>query len=449
MKKQKKEIIGKLSIKNIGAITKVDLDITRFNIFIGPQSSGKSTISKILCFCMWVEKDCYLDKDRQQYHMKDGVFYDSLVEYHHLEGYFNTGASIKYEGEYLSITYTHSSHKTTIRASKSIETVYCYPKVCYIPSERNIVTAVDNFSSGSDALYYFKNDWDEARASVDTIALSNILERNIKYEYDQNKKKNFFYDGNKRMPLTNASSGVMSLTPLYVILYYMYTKIYDDFANKSLSKQSTKKYILELFSHLRVELLHSTRFSVSEWKESIELLKIAARSLELGEVRTSIKDDKEATAQMALDATIEIDRLFEYKYTQLFIEEPEQNLFPRAQRKFIYELFKLISISDKSHRAVITTHSPYVLYALNNCIMGGLVGEYMPEEEREELESYNSNAWINPKHISLWQIENGELISIENEQTGTLGSHYFNKVSDDTMSEYYEMLTYLRNDNEE
>lgn len=36
-----------LIIKNIGPINEVEFDLNKINIFMGPQSSGKSTIAKI------------------------------------------------------------------------------------------------------------------------------------------------------------------------------------------------------------------------------------------------------------------------------------------------------------------------------------------------------------------------------------------------------------------
>ena len=45
-----------LKINQIGAIKSVDIDLNKINVIIGPQSSGKSTICKIACYCSWVEK---------------------------------------------------------------------------------------------------------------------------------------------------------------------------------------------------------------------------------------------------------------------------------------------------------------------------------------------------------------------------------------------------------
>lgn len=48
-----------LKIQHVGPIKSVDIDLNKINIIIGPQSSGKSTISKIACFCSWVEKGVF------------------------------------------------------------------------------------------------------------------------------------------------------------------------------------------------------------------------------------------------------------------------------------------------------------------------------------------------------------------------------------------------------
>ena len=45
-----------LIIRNIGAIKEVDIELNKINVIMGPQSSGKSTINKIACYCSWVEK---------------------------------------------------------------------------------------------------------------------------------------------------------------------------------------------------------------------------------------------------------------------------------------------------------------------------------------------------------------------------------------------------------
>ena len=49
-------------IKNVGPINEVEFDLNKINVLIGPQSSGKSTVDKIACYCSWVEKRASQDQ---------------------------------------------------------------------------------------------------------------------------------------------------------------------------------------------------------------------------------------------------------------------------------------------------------------------------------------------------------------------------------------------------
>ena len=43
-------------INSLGPLRNVDLDLRQINLFMGPQSSGKSTLVKVICFFRWLEK---------------------------------------------------------------------------------------------------------------------------------------------------------------------------------------------------------------------------------------------------------------------------------------------------------------------------------------------------------------------------------------------------------
>jgi hypothetical protein len=138
-----------------------------------------------------------------------------------------------------------------------------------------------------------------------------------------------------------------------------------------------------------------------------------------------------------------LTNLFKTQNVQFILEEPEQNLFPSTQRDLVYHLLENCFNKD-DNQLTLTTHSPYILYALNNCMMGYLTKDNMPQDEQKELPSKNS--WINPELVSVWEIENGSIRPIKNSATGTVSKHYFNKIMNDVMEEYYDMLTYLKVD---
>ena len=89
-------------IKNIGPIKEVELDLNKINVFMGPQSSGKSTIAKIISYCLWIEKNICLFRNSLDIEIN---FKKKIEEFHHLERYFRDDSYIKYESDYVCITY--------------------------------------------------------------------------------------------------------------------------------------------------------------------------------------------------------------------------------------------------------------------------------------------------------------------------------------------------------
>ncbi len=432
----------KLTIKNIGAIKLVEFEVNRINVFMGPQSSGKSTISKILCHCQWVEKTCFLNDKQLENYQKQGVFYDSLIEYHKLDGYFHKNASIKYEGEAMTITYTHSSKKTTIKLNDKM--IFSYPKICYIPSERNFVAGVPNFSQyneGNNVLLYFAYDWSEAKEDIKKLDISNLLSREVSYENINDK--DYIFDNGSKLLLTNASSGVQSVLPLYQTIIYMLSNLYKKQRALSPSKEMARKDFANEMIMVANRIADGE--NISNFKKYSNILISMFKMLESYDVKAINKLSDLLPKELShniYEAVHVMYRLFNYHYTQLFIEEPEQNLFPDTQQEFVYWLLEIMQ-NDKKHAAIITTHSPYILFALNNCMMGGLVKDNIPKEEVSDFASHS--AWINPKLVSVFELDNGTLRRVQDED-GIIEDNYLNTAYKKNSEEYLELLNYYEDE---
>ncbi len=432
----------KLTIKNIGAIKLVEFEVNRINVFMGPQSSGKSTISKILCHCQWVEKTCFLNDKQLENYKKQGVFYDSLIEYHKLDGYFHKNASIKYEGEAMTITYTHSSKKTTIKLNDKM--IFSYPKICYVPSERNFVAGVPNFSKyneGNNVLLYFAYDWSEAKEDIKKLDISNLLSREVSYENINDR--DYIFDNGSKLLLTNASSGVQSVLPLYQTIIYMLSNLYKKQRALSPSKEMARKDFANEMIMVANRIADGE--NISNFKKYSNILISMFKMLESYDVKAINKLSDLLPKELShniYEAVHVMYRLFNYHYTQLFIEEPEQNLFPDTQQEFVYWLLEIMQ-NDKKHAAIITTHSPYILFALNNCMMGGLVRDNIPEEEVSDFASHS--AWINPKLVSVFELDNGTLRRVQDED-GIIEDNYLNTAYKKNSEEYLELLNYYEDE---
>jgi len=430
----------KLTIKNIGSVKNIEFEINRINVFMGPQSSGKSTISKILCHCQWVEKSCFMNEKELERYQKDGAFHDSLVEYHKLEGYFNKNASIRYEGDYLTITYTHNSRKTVIKVKSKAE--YAYPKICYIPSERNFVAGVSNFSKyneGNNVILYFGYDWADAKAKISKLDISGLLGRKMVYENINDR--DYVFDDGAKLALVNASSGVQSVLPLCQTVIYMLTSLYGQSRVLSSVKENAKQNVAN-FLNVALRSVDDLKGNADKHKEEIEKVITVFKSLQANGVKSAnnlSKMSKDMLRQNLQDSLIAVDGIFDYRYTQLFIEEPEQNLFPDTQQEFVYWLLANMRNEGRQHSAVVTTHSPYILFALNNCMMGGLVNGKVPEGEAQTFPS--RRAWIDPREISVFEIVRDGLERIQDED-GIVEDNYLNKAYKKNSQEYLSLLNY-------
>ena len=131
--------------------------------------------------------------------------------------------------------------------------------------------------------------------------------------------------------------------------------------------------------------------------------------------------------------------LFKTTNSQFIIEEPEQNLFPEAQRDLVY-YFLQKCLNREENRLTLTTHSPYVLYALNNCMMAGLVRDKMEANELSKLKCNQSK--INPIDISIYEIREGVVRGTIQGKDGLISDNYFDQKMKDLMDDFYLMLNY-------
>lgn len=412
--------MNRLIIRNVGPIRSVDLRLNKVNMFIGPQGSGKSTIAKIVSFCCWLEKV----NEATDRAAVDGLI-KRLGTFHHMEEYFTEKSVILYVGDNVVFAYnwneknaipmpkgfgdfnTSSYHKNEMVFAAVNKVVN--PKVIYIPAERNFVSAVPNlkdYSDKRDNLQSFVNDWFDAKRHYTKESPMPVTNLGLDYYYNKGTDRDYLQMGGKGViPLTSASSGFQSIVPLAVLVKWLSQGIYEE--NKPFSPAENER-VRNILAHLS----GSTNESEAELVERL-------RGFIQGRV---------------------------YSHTQFVIEEPCQNLFPKTQMDLLYHLISEIN-HGRNHRLVMTTHSPYMLYALNNCMLAYLVKDKVDEEMAAEIECLPYA--LNPKDVSVWSLEDGYVRNAKGEvhktiqdERGLVRKNYFNEVMRQVMGDFNKLLEY-------
>ena len=366
--------MASLHIKHFGPIEdSTRIEFTPLMVLIGRQSSGKSTFMKVLCFCRWIEKRVMVSTDdiiNQYTHY--GRFVKELKQFHRLnDDYFKKNTSIEYEGDTITIEYRGGTNPKISRKSDFAQRRY-NSKICYIPAERNLVSALQNIdraykATERDVLFNFIYEWDEAKSPS---TKSNPYRLSVTGDFSYaNKSGNDFIirkDGTES-PAFSASSGIQSVTPLDVMSHYMMSQV-------------GKRAPMSMSDLNAIQEPNSKRLT--------------------------------------------------YQSAQVFIEEPEQNLYPESQRLIILSLVKALAEAQKKESEpsmiMLTTHSPYILSVINVLLSASAASS---KESGKGI--IDSTLLLNPSDVSGYFIdEDGIFKSIVDEDLQMLDGMQLDGVSD-------------------
>ena len=417
-----------IAIKNIGPIKEVaTISLNKINVFMGPQSSGKSTIAKIISFCTWVEKDVATNQSLSEYKENKTYFRERLESFHKIKGYFNSDSYIRYKSEVIDIVWENEEF------SISWVDRYAYKrsKIAYIPSERNMVILPEARKSefGNTNIRSFLFDWFEARKKYSDKNKLSVLNLGVNYYYVEGSEEDHIRGSNNDSEYDILlSSGLQSITPLIAIIEYLTKWIYDE-DTISFELDERRQRVNRILAEEKVLKPYYDK----------DYLPIEDRQDFTKSFNEKLHEKEEKAVKYFEEYKTISNSLFKTTNSQFIIEEPEQNLFPEAQRDLVY-YFLQKCLDREGNRLTLTTHSPYVLYALNNCMMTGLVRDKMEENELSKLKCNQSK--INPVDISIYEIREGVVRDTIQGKDGLISDNYFDQKMKDLMDDFYLMLNY-------
>lgn len=368
--------MNKLKIENIGPIKDGFIsddnfmDVTEVTVFIGNQGSGKSTVAKIFSTISWIEKALVRGDFTTKYISQYNRF-NKHFAYQGISSYFNKKSLIEYIGDAFTIRYKDS--KLSIEESPN-KANYKFPKIMYVPAERNFVSSVDRPDLVKRLplpLYTFLDEYEEAKRNI-----GNGVELPIgktTFEYRKQNKKSMLVGSDFKIELLEASSGFQSLVPLFIVTKYLSKSIKQDgnSTHKEISvdeERKIRKEIDKIFENV----------NISDDVKSVLLEKLSTR--------------------------------FKYSSFLNIVEEPEQNLYPTSQKNILFELLK--SKNDFSNnKLIITTHSPYIINYLTLSVKANSVKLKIKDniDNQELLEDLSNvvplNSTINPSILSIYQLD--------------------------------------------
>ncbi|MCF6307632.1 MAG: ATP-binding protein [Flavobacteriaceae bacterium] len=404
----------KLIIKNFGPIKSVDLDLGKITVLIGEQATGKSTVAKVLSICRYFSYivNYSIEIDKQDEFHDNEQFLDGLRNWG-LYDYLTKNSRIVYKNS----SYKFEFKNKLVTEYEEVNEVETYKKE-YFETETRIapVSKSNDFAKLLDQLGKLKSD-----------ELKDIEDRNIKiFGYEWSPNENFYRLNVKKVmdnplfiPTERVSQSLSSGKNLLV------SEAIQDELNK------LNRIVRGFNKEIRIEPLSLTYknerglgFVKKDKEENYHSLHNGASGYQ-------------STIPIVL-AVKNYNEVEKRKRT-FIVEEPEQNLFPNAQKKLVEFLVK--SINKHNNQFILPTHSPYILTTLSNLIYAHKIGTAKNGKHENDVDKIISKkSWIDVNDISVYYLNDGKADNMVDVDECIINLDNLDNVSEIINKEFDELL---------
>lgn len=433
---------AKLIVKNFGPLQDIEIEVREMVTFIGAQASGKSTLAKLLSIL-----------EDEHFRKFDNNSFEYELKKYNIFSYLNNKTHIFYESfSHKKLPVFNFEHKEEKSTKFSILRKFNLKKTTLHSSDYNENTLI--------FIDLIKTTINQHKLIKDS-SFNKIFEENKQItEFNKifkNKANVNNDDIDKILRILNKDK----LIENYNLLF---NKIINSFPNifqfDSIYIPSERNF-LHLIAENTLGLINNNiqipkhLLNVGqEYEKAIHTIK----ELPLTIIDKNFKYRREGKTSYiyhnetekvdllesasGLQSVIPILLLVEYskslkeKYNFNFVvEEPELNLYPKAQHELIKYLIKNCLFERKN--LILTTHSPFVLASINNLLLAFDKGKTKPTEVNKIIKK---ESWLNPKNFIAYELKNGKAKKIMDDKLGQIKENMIDGVSDAFSDEFDKLL---------
>lgn len=343
----------KIIIKNLGPIQEAKIILKPFIVIIGKSGSGKSVLLRTVSLLKWIYKHEWMQSfyDPKLLNSISQEKFNEYLKESMLDTYINKKTEIKLIDDKTPIIEIKNEDITIhqIKSKKPIgkiifinDTRNFLPELFALPQQRKIKLSYHTDDMIANFIESVKNSKNFKLNIIKNITFTSEREANFdRYYLKYNDIK---------IPFEQSSSGEKSASILEIICNYF---AYD----YNIEQKSVKKIILE-------NILNKFIINKNNLKEQYQRIEE-----EISERVDSLKFLFSQKNKPSLD---------------IFIEEPESNLFPINQKNMAYYLASLRNSKNKPN-IIFSTHSPYILTSLNNILYASMVEQKLHDNKKNNI----------------------------------------------------------------
>lgn len=363
----------RLIIKKFGPIKELDIEIKPLTIFIGKSGSGKSVVLKTLSMFRWIYKRVNIRAYLRNSNIKTRIrlYTDNLMSTSGLIEFLSDETYI----EYIRDNYSIKLERKKISTPKKIDNNnISIEKVSFISDKRAVLADYLSPQTRGIPTYYLQDTIDSFYTAINAIQEYHSDNLNVSIKFEKAKigiaKYRIFNTEDKySVSFKNSSSGTQTSIPISVIIKYL--------SNRYSPKDSMSSSIIKLLAD----------------------------------------DDKLASFSTTLNVG-DISNI----HTHVIIEEPELSLFPSNQVGLINEIVSTCFENENKNGMTLamSTHSPYILVAINNMIQKGDI--------------------LKKGYTTAYSIIDGRIDCLIDTDTNLISASYIDEISEQLNEEFDNLL---------
>jgi predicted ATPase len=423
-----------LKVHEFLAIKKSLIEIKKINIIIGRQASGKSVIAKLVYFFRRSSK-YFLDGIRSQSSKRE---LDKTI----LEDFEMRFPRYAWDGSSFEILYEVDQIQMVI-AGKSAANGKTRLSVSYSENLARLFTAKKRVYSKALEEYSAHE-----RPSRKLLNYQNHLMYECVVEpLRQNEEYGRFFASSVFIP---ASRSFFANLQKNIFTFMASNLDIDPFLKDfgSLYESSKRWYRDSLFPRKPEDLAETLDRSIESiidgryvYDDDQDWIQSKGRRVNLVNASSGQQEALPMLLTLAVWPFITGDG----KDRMFFIEEPEAHLFPTSQSRIISMLTALRANLDMGF--FVTTHSPYILSALNNNILAGDVKKEKKITDAEFRKIGGDGSPIDFEDVSAYTMASGQTKRITDAEFRMIGGEVLDEVSDHFQVVMNELLERMGADN--
>lgn len=386
-----------IKILNLGPIKECEMQIENFTVLTGCQASGKSTIAKAIYFCRTV-KDDILDEILKYQHstheesIKNNIYSRLRNKFLQIFG-TSLAMNINMKLEY----YYDDNTIVVIELKNSNKYIESCQNFVFIKFSEDIEEYINQIIKGNDTKDKIKSELNHLfNDEYDSIfipagrSLITILTSQLNYLFatmDDEQKRSIDYCTQKYIEY------ILKIKPLFSegLIGLVQNNIY---------KTDSRYFLIKMMEKFICKVLRGN-YIYTNGEERLYLQDEVENSEKFVKINFTSSGQQETVWLFNILFYLMINK------TKAFIifEEPEAHLYPDAQ-KVTSEILALMS--NCGCQLFITTHSPYILGALNNLIYAEYIARQA--DKREKVDEV-VDKFIRIKYNIAYKVENGTIES--------------------------------------